>query len=78
MVARRAGTRAETTVTTVPTRRETQIVRGSICIEVLGRLKPIAAIKALRPLATNTPRPIPMADAPRPIISASSTRLRIT
>ena len=40
LVARRAGTSAATTVTTVPTSSETQMVRGSSCSDVLGRLKP--------------------------------------
>ena len=40
LVARRAGTMAATTVTSVPTSIETMTVRGSICSEVVGRLKP--------------------------------------
>ena len=63
---------------TVPTSRETSTVRGSSCREVLGRLKPIRSIRAWRPFATPTPRAMPMVDAAAPIMTASSSRLRIT
>ena len=51
-MARRAGTRDATTVTTVPTSSDTTMVRGSIWVAVLGRLKPTASIRKVSPLAT--------------------------
>ena len=77
-VARRAGTSAATTVTTVPSSRHSQTVRGSTCRDVLGSVKPTKSMSHLSPRATRTPRPTPMADAPAPIMRASSNRLRST
>ena len=75
LVARRAGTSAATTVTRVPTRSDTQMVRGcdlqSTCV---GRLKPSTAISAFSPLATPTPSATPTAEAPTPSSSASVSR----
>ena len=78
LVARRAGTSAATRVTRVPTMIETQMVRGSICIEVVGRLKPRKAINQFSPLATPIPRTTPTAEAPTPSSSASPSRFLST
>ena len=77
LVARRAGTMAATTVTSVPTSIETMIVRGSICNEVVGRLKPTTPIRVCKPLPTPIPSATPTAEAPVPIRTASSSRLRL-
>src|SRR4051812_27996524 len=78
LVARRAGTRAATTVTTVPTSTGSQTERGSICSAVNGSASPTASMRSLSPLATTTPRPTPMADAVTPRTSASTRRLVMT
>ena len=77
LVARRAGTSAATTVTTVPTSSDTQIVRGTTCIDVLGRLKPIASMSTLQALGDRRPECEPIADAASPSSAASTSRLRL-
>ena len=78
LVARRAGTSAAATVTSVPTSIETTMVRGSSCSDVLGRLKPTASMRTLRPLATPRPIAMPIADAAAPSTTASMSRPRST
>ena len=58
-VARRAGTSAATTVTTVPTSSETTMVRGSSCSEVLGRPRPTASISDVEALGDAEPEAEP-------------------
>jgi hypothetical protein len=77
-VARRAGTSAETTVTSIPTSIPTTTVRGSSCNEVLGRRKPAEVMRTLSPLATPRPKAMPRAEAAVPSTVASTMRPRST
>ena len=54
------------------------MVRGRTCIEVLGRLNPMASISSLRPFATPAPSAMPTAEAASPSRAASASRLRLT
>ena len=71
-VARRAGTKPETTVAIMPTSRPTMIVRGSITVPVEGSSRPNDASIARRPGARSRPPRMPTTDATKPMISVSA------
>ena len=71
-VARRAGTRPDTTVATMPTTRPAMIVRGSMTRPVLPRSRPKPCISARRPGASRTPPRMPSTDANAPMMMVST------
>ena len=76
LVARRAGTSAATTVTTVPTsRRQPDGARLDLQRRD-GQREADDVHEHFSPFATPTPSPKPTAEAPAPSTSASSSRLR--
>ena len=77
-VARRAGARLATSVTTTPTRSATMIVRGSTTVPEAGTSNPIALKSAFRPAATRTPSARPMSEPITPRNSPSPSTERRT
>ena len=77
-VARSAGTRLASTVTTTPTPSATMIVRGRITEAVEGRSPPMSFSRPRRPGASSSPPSSPSTEASRPITPASSTTERRT
>ena len=72
-VARHAGIRPATSVTSVPTSIETTTVRLANTMPASGSERSIERKIASRPLATPKPTPSPTSDASTPIASASSS-----
>ena len=70
--ARRAGRIADSRVMIVPVKIEEEIAVIGTTIGVSGAEKPIDSMSALRPMASSTPSPTPMAEASRPTTNASS------
>ena len=77
-VARRAGTKPETTVATTPTTRPAITVRGSSTVLVLPRSIPNEASSAARPGASARPAAMPSSDASTPITNVSASTERST
>ena len=77
-VARIAGNSPATTVTIVPTRSETTIVRVAKTVSAAGSPSPSAPKSASRPFASRKPRTSPTSDASRPIAKASTSTERST
>ena len=77
-VARSAGTRLASTVTSTPTTSATTIVRVATTDAVAGRSAPTAFISPRRPGASSSPPSSPSSEAIRPIRPASSTTERST
>ena len=71
-VARSAGARAASSVTTTPTSSETTIVRGATTVPVLGRSMPTALKSSLIRKAKATPPAMPVTAPSRPKTSASN------
>ena len=78
LVARRAGSMAATSVTSVPTSSAAATVPPESDIAAIGRPRPMLVNTLSSPAASARPAPIPTADAPRPIASASSSTVRRT
>ena len=72
-VARSAGASAPASVTSVPTSRQTMIVRRSSTRLVVGRSMPSALKSALIAFAKPRPARMPTTEPIRPIVSASSS-----
>ncbi len=73
-----AGITAARMVTIIPTSSPAMIERGAICSVVDGSDAP-AALKAARRMAANAmPKMMPMIEATRPVITASSRTVRTT
>ena len=75
-VARRDGTNAASTVTTIPITNAKITVRGAITMSAVGRSRSSASNSASSPYARPTPRKKPTIDAIRPITSASRSTAR--
>ena len=71
LAARRAGSHADSTVTTTPTANERIIAFGSITVGPSGMSNPNADISCRSPAATATPAARPAADASTPMTAAS-------
>ena len=71
-VARNAGRRLASKVTTIPTRSETTIVRVANTVPVFGRSIPNETKSEFRPFASPTPRKRPTTEAIVPSTSAST------
>ena len=71
-VARRAGTKPETTVATTPTASATKTVRGCSSVLVLPRSMPKDDSSARRPGATSRPTAMPSTEATIPMASVSA------
>ena len=71
-MARSAGKRPATTVTSVPTSSETTIVRVAKTVSVFGRSRLSATKSSFRPTARPRPLKRPTTDATKPITSAST------
>jgi len=78
LAARRAGSHAATTVTTMPVSIDTSTVRGRTTDGPDGSSTPKADMIERRPLASPTPSTTPALDAKAPMSSASSRIDRIT
>jgi hypothetical protein len=78
LVARSAGKRPASTVTTTPTSRLTTTVRVANTMLVVGRSSCSALKRLFRPLARAMPSASPINDERRPIRNASSTTERST
>ena len=72
-VARSAGASAPASVTSVPTSRQTMIVRLSSTRLVVGRSMPSALKSSLMPFAKPSPATMPTIEPMTPIVSASSS-----
>ncbi len=72
-VARIAGRRLAISVTRMPTRSETTIVRGSSSRPWFGSVKPTASKSENRPSASSSPQRSPISEATAPTTSASIT-----
>ena len=70
-VARRAGTKPETTVAIIPTSRPATIVRGCSTVPEVPRSSPKPFISAATPGASSRPQAIPITEATKPMISVS-------
>jgi hypothetical protein len=70
--ARRAGASDDTTVTPVPTRNDTMIVRGRICNAPVGRSIPNAPISASSGFTIAMPRMMPSTDESAPTVNDST------
>ena len=77
-VARHAGTRPATSVTSTPTSSDTMMVREAKTVPVCGRSSPSALNSALMPLARPKPAASPTTLAAAPMASASATTVRST
>jgi len=77
-VARRAGDTLAITVTTMPSTRDTMIVRALSTESVFGRSMPRATNRAERPLARNQPPIRPSTEAMTPMARPSSSTERRT
>ena len=72
-VARRAGTKPDTSVAIMPTARPTMIVRAAITVPVEGSSSPNEASSPRRPGASSRPPTMPSTEAMKPMISVSNT-----
>ena len=77
-VARRAGTKPDTTVATMPTARPAITVRGSSTVLVVPRSMPNEDSSAARPGASASPHAMPISEASTPITNVSASTERST
>ena len=77
-LARRAGSTLAATVTRVPTRSDTTMVRVARTMPAWGRSAPSTTNRALRPFASPMPARMPTIELPRPTTVASAMTPRMT